>query len=242
MLMESTSKESYGIASYAISRHRKNKVFMWQSRVEHGRVYEFLLASRFKVPGLVSWKCMHCMQIREKRKRQKQPVKDLKIPLVLIDNDIIRENPDKPLNAQHFCKGKDVVDAVLKRTKLQFYEEWAANDDPLEVSIDRFSDTVLEAVPLDLDAVQKSQMKQSLDEKCERVMRKVLRKRKREAHNGYRNRSKRTTKKMEMVNDHFDVGMDESPKLVVSSCGPAVDDNEYIDVVGEAQDDTVLTA
>ncbi|KAE9412403.1 hypothetical protein Angca_001047 [Angiostrongylus cantonensis] len=228
--MASTSKESYGIASYAISRHRKNKVFMWQSRVQHGRVYEFLLASRFKVPGLVSWKCMHCMQIREKMKRQMKPVKDLKIPLVLIDNDVIRENPDKPLNAEHFCKGKDVVDAVLKRTKLQFYEEWAANDGPLEVSIDRFSDTVLEAVPLDLDAVQKRQMKQSLDEKCERVMKKVLRKRKREVHKDYPNQPARVTKRMELSNDYCDDDGNRSTEVVVSSYLSAVDENEYIDV------------
>ncbi|VDM63704.1 unnamed protein product [Angiostrongylus costaricensis] len=210
--MASTSKESYGIASYAISRHRKNKVFMWQSRVQHGRVYEFLLASRFKVPGLVSWKCMHCMQIREKMKRQMKPVKDLKIPLVLIDNDVIRENPDKPLNAQHFCK------------------EWAANDGPLEVSIDRFSDTVLEAVPLDLDAVQKKQMKQCLDEKCERVMKKVLRKRKREVHKDYPSQSARMAKRMELSNDYYDDDGNLSTEVVVRSYPPAVGENEYIDV------------
>ncbi|VDO63369.1 unnamed protein product [Heligmosomoides polygyrus] len=79
--------KSYGTASYAISRHRKNKVFMWQSRVVHGRVYEFLVASRFKLLLL------RCLKFN-----------NLKIPLVLIDNDVIRENPDEPLNAPHFCK------------------------------------------------------------------------------------------------------------------------------------------
>ncbi|VDO71647.1 unnamed protein product [Haemonchus placei] len=231
--MASTSKESYGTASYAISRHRKNKVFMWQSRVVHGRVYEFLVASKFRIPGLVSWKCMHCMQIREKLKRQKQPVKDLKIPLVLIDNDIIRENPDEPLNARHFCQGKNVVDAVLKRTKLQFYEEWStSNEPPLEVSVDRFSDAVLEAVPLDLDEVQKQQMKQSLDEKCERVMKKVLRKRKRDAWWSPDRRAKSL-----VVADSSD-DSNSLPKVVVSSALSAVDDNEYIDVVGDAPDES----
>ncbi|KAJ1372307.1 hypothetical protein KIN20_034435 [Parelaphostrongylus tenuis] len=192
------------------------------------------------VPGLVSWKCMHCMQIREKMKRQKQPVKNLKIPLVLIDNDVIRENPDRPLNARHFCMGKDVVDAVLKRTKLQFYEEWAGYGDPFEVSLDRFSDTVLEAVPLDLDAVQKRQMKQSLDEKCERVMKKVLRKRKREVHNDCPRRSARM--KRAVISHEYDTGDSRrSPNVVVSSCGSTADENEYVDVVGEVQDDDNLT-
>ncbi|KIH49503.1 hypothetical protein ANCDUO_20422 [Ancylostoma duodenale] len=121
--MASTSKESYGIASYVISRHRKNKVFIWQSKKDHGRVYEFLVSSRFR----------------------RQNVKDLKVPLVLIDNDVIRENPDEPLNARHFCKGKDLVDAVLKRTKLQFYEECSTSDDTPEISVDKFAETVLES-------------------------------------------------------------------------------------------------
>ncbi|KHJ80933.1 hypothetical protein OESDEN_19386, partial [Oesophagostomum dentatum] len=64
--MASTSKQSYGTATYAIGRHRKNKVFIWQSRKEHGRVYEFLVSSKFRIPGVVSWKCMDCMQIRAK--------------------------------------------------------------------------------------------------------------------------------------------------------------------------------
>ncbi|PIO75898.1 hypothetical protein TELCIR_02045 [Teladorsagia circumcincta] len=170
------------------------------------------------------------MQIREKLKKQKEPVKDLKIPLVLIDNDVIRENPDAPLNARHFCQGKNVVDAVLKRTKLQFYEEWsAANEAPLEVSVDRFSDAVLEAVPLDLDDLQKQQMKRSLDEKCERVMRKVLRKRKRD-----QAWWPGTTTK---IDTDVDGSKDTNslPKVVVSSALSAVEE-DFIDVVGDTQD------
>lgn len=170
---------------------------------------------------------MHCMQEREKLKKQRKPVNNLKIPLVLIDNDVIRENPDEPLNAPHFCKGKDVVDAVLKRTKLEFYQDWSFEDTPIEVSADRFSDAVLDAVPLNLDATQKKQMKQSLDEKCERVMKKVLRKRKLEAQRA----AKKTKKRVRFGVD--DEEHDGLPRVVVSSALSALDENEYIDVVGE---------
>ncbi|ETN73855.1 hypothetical protein RB195_015825 [Necator americanus] len=233
--MASTSKESYGIASYVISRHRKNKVFIWQSRKERGRVYEFLVSSRFKVPGLVSWKCMHCMQLRAKLKRERQPVKDLKIPLVLIDNDVIREDPDEPLNARHFCKGKDVVDAVLKRTKLQFYESCSSSDDPPEITVDRFSDALLEAVPLDLDAYQKRQMKQSLDDKCERVMKKVIQKRKRKSptkpNAGLLKREREV--KITMDNGFHIEDVTGRPDVADSSLS-GIDENDYIDVVGES--------
>ncbi|WKY12969.1 hypothetical protein Q1695_004077 [Nippostrongylus brasiliensis] len=229
--MASTSKEreSYGRASYAISRHRKNRVFMWQSQVVHGRVYEFVVASKMKIPGYVSWKCMHCMQLRERLKKEKKCVKDLKIPLVLIDNDIIRENPDKPLNAPHFCKGKDVVDAVLKRTKLEFYQDYS--NDVIEVPKDQFSDAVLDAVPLQLDDAQKRQVKQSIDEKCERVMKRVLRKRKREASQGYASNDRVIN-----VEIHPD-DQDGLPRVVVSSAMSPLDENEYVDVEAEPHPD-----
>ncbi|CAJ0588197.1 unnamed protein product [Cylicocyclus nassatus] len=238
--MASTSKDSFGIATYAISRHRKNKVFIWQSRKEHGRVYEFLVSSRFKVPGLVSWKCMHCMQIRAKLKKQNKDVHNLKIPLVLIDNDVIKEDPDEPLNARHFCKGKDLVDAVLKRTKLEFYEKCSTNNDLPEVPAERFSETVLEAVPLDLDAYQKRQMKQSLDDKCAKVMKKVIRKRKRTA--SVDNHDSSAPEEESRV----DLPMDNSyqiedvtirpPDVLVDASLSGIDDNDYIDVVGDTQD------
>uniref|UniRef100_A0A0K0D9D9 Zf-3CxxC domain-containing protein n=1 Tax=Angiostrongylus cantonensis TaxID=6313 RepID=A0A0K0D9D9_ANGCA len=185
-VMASTSKESYGIASYAISRHRKNKVFMWQSRVQHGRVYEFLLASRFKVPGLVSWKCMHCMQIREKMKRQ-----------ILYLKQVCTNGEGYQLVGLVHLLWRPLA------KKLRFF-----------TVIFRIMAFV---VPLDLDAVQKRQMKQSLDEKCERVMKKVLRKRKREVHKDYPNQPARVTKRMELSNDYCDDDGNRSTEVVVSS-------------------------
>uniref|UniRef100_A0A1I7XL06 Nucleolar protein 16 n=1 Tax=Heterorhabditis bacteriophora TaxID=37862 RepID=A0A1I7XL06_HETBA len=172
---------SYGLASYVMGRHRKNKVFIWQSRTLKGRVYEFILASRFKVPGLISWKCMHCMQLKDQWKKDGKIIKNLKIPLVLIDNDIIKENPDRPLNAPHFCQGKDAVEAVLQRSKLQFYEQNAGTSGTTQDVVNQFTENVLESVPFNLNATQKRQIKRSLDEKCEKVMKKVLQKRRKES-------------------------------------------------------------
>ncbi|KAL6744315.1 hypothetical protein Aduo_017264 [Ancylostoma duodenale] len=236
--MASTSKESYGIASYVISRHRKNKVFIWQSKKDHGRVYEFLVSSRFRVPGLVSWKCMHCMQIRAKLKRERQNVKDLKVPLVLIDNDVIRENPDEPLNARHFCKGKDLVDAVLKRTKLQFYEECSTSDDTPEISVDKFAETVLESVPLEMDAYQRSQMKQSLDDKCERVMRKVIRKRKRTLPTTNHASPDKEEREVRISMDNgFEIeDVTGRPEDADDASLSVIDENDFIDVVGDTQE------
>ncbi|EYC24274.1 hypothetical protein Y032_0014g2414 [Ancylostoma ceylanicum] len=236
--MASSTKESYGRASYVIGRHRKNKVFIWQSKKNHGRVYEFLVSSRFKVPGLVSWKCMHCMQIRAKLKRERQNVKDLKVPLVLIDNDVIREDPDEPLNARHFCKGKDLVDALLKRTKLQYYEECSTSEDPPEVSVDKFAETVLETVPLEMDAYQRSQMKQSLDDKCERVMRKVIRKRKRTLPSTNHATSDKEEREVRIsMDDGFEIeDVTGRPDDADDASLSAIDDNDFIDVVGDTQE------
>ncbi|VDM66797.1 unnamed protein product [Strongylus vulgaris] len=238
--MASTSKDSYGVATYAISRHRKNKVFIWQSRREHGRVYEFLVSSRFKIPGLVSWKCMHCMQIRAKLKKQGKDVRSLKIPLVLIDNDVIKEDPDEPLNAHHFCEGKDLVDAVLKRTKLEFYEKCSSTNELPEISADRFSETVLEAVPLDLDPYQKRQMKQSLDDKCAKVMKKVIRKRKRtvsvDAHDSSVREEQDDEVRLPMDNGFQIEDVTIRPPDVMVASLSGIDENDYIDVVGDTQE------
>ncbi|VDL75591.1 unnamed protein product, partial [Nippostrongylus brasiliensis] len=125
--------------------------------------------------------------------------------------------------------GKDVVDAVLKRTKLEFYQDYS--NDVIEVPKDQFSDAVLDAVPLQLDDAQKRQVKQSIDEKCERVMKRVLRKRKREASQGYASNDRVIN-----VEIHPD-DQDGLPRVVVSSAMSPLDENEYVDVEAEPHPD-----
>ncbi|KAK5981518.1 hypothetical protein GCK32_013472 [Trichostrongylus colubriformis] len=73
-------------------------------------------------------------------------------------------------------------------------------------------------------------MKQSLDEKCERVMKKVLRKRK-----GGCWWPDTEPKNEEAAVDCRD-DPNTLPKVVVSSALSTIDDGEYIDVVGDSQD------
>ncbi|CAB3397687.1 unnamed protein product [Caenorhabditis bovis] len=118
----STGSSNFGIANYVEGRNGKNKVLVYMSRVHRSRVYTFQLSAKFKVPGLVSWKCSTCAKIKNEYTALGTRL-DRKVPLILVDNDVIKEDPDRPLNAEHFCKGKPAVDAALQRSKIVFYSK-----------------------------------------------------------------------------------------------------------------------
>lgn len=57
-----------------------------------------------------------------------------------MDNDVIKEDPDRPYNAPHVCSGKDLVEVAVYRAKLRFYENNAASERPVSAAVEHFSD------------------------------------------------------------------------------------------------------
>ncbi|CAD6199042.1 unnamed protein product [Caenorhabditis auriculariae] len=149
----------FGKAEYVNGRSKKNLVFLWESREHKSRVYEFIVSAKFKADGLVSWKCVHCMKLRDQMKKDGKPVADRKIPLVHIDKDIIKENPEHPFNAEHFCTGRDIVDSAILRAKLSYLKDslklpFPITESPSETTESDLTE-VVEKLPLKLDASQK---------------------------------------------------------------------------------------
>lgn len=127
--------ENFGEATYVSGRHRKNPVLIYTSRTDRNKVYEFMIATKYKVnfslnqvflylisfqiPGLVSWKCVSCSKVKNGYRNLGAELKR-KVPLILVDNDIIKEDPERPLNAEHFCNGKGHLEAVVDRARIDF--------------------------------------------------------------------------------------------------------------------------
>ncbi|PAV63363.1 hypothetical protein WR25_16158 [Diploscapter pachys] len=170
----------YGPANYVISRHKKNPVMIWQSRVNKNRVYEFILSSKFKIPGLTSWKCSNCMQMKERKRKEGFDMTNLKIPLVMIDNDIVKENPDRPNNAPHICWGKEAVDVAVKRAKLKMTQEIECKEHMLESGainaksyVLELTQSIVEHGPVHLNSMQKRQVKKQIDQHAEPAIKRL---------------------------------------------------------------------
>ncbi|EFO87681.1 hypothetical protein CRE_05390 [Caenorhabditis remanei] len=162
------ASQDFGEATYVVGRHRKNPVLMYTSRTDRNKVYEFMIACRYKIPGLVSWKCVSCSKVKNGYRNLGAELKR-KVPLILVDNDIIKEDPEKPLNAEHFCNGKDAVDAVLDRARLEFVHRHGneeANSSKMRETIHHFAREAAACAPIPLNLKEKRQVQRQLDAKC----------------------------------------------------------------------------
>ncbi|UMM31513.1 hypothetical protein L5515_005684 [Caenorhabditis briggsae] len=148
----------FGEATYVSGRHGKNPVLVYTSRTDRNKVYEFMIACRYKIPGLVSWKCVSCTKVKNGYRNLGEKL-TRKVPLILVDNDIIKENPEKPLNAEHFCNGKDAVDAVLDRARIEFvhrHGDEEPNSLKIRQTIQLFAREAAATAPVPLNLKEKS--------------------------------------------------------------------------------------
>ncbi|EGT42491.1 hypothetical protein CAEBREN_11042 [Caenorhabditis brenneri] len=160
--------EDYGEATYVIGRHRKNPVLIYTSRTDRNKVYEFMMATKYKIPGLVSWKCVSCSKVKNGYRNLGAEL-NRKVPLILVDKDIIKEDPEKPLNAEHFCSGKDAVNAVLDRARIEFVHRHG-NKEPysehIHETIQEFAREAASTAPIPLNLKEKRLVQRTLYAKC----------------------------------------------------------------------------
>ncbi|CAI4222715.1 unnamed protein product [Auanema sp. JU1783] len=224
----STSNEDdYGEATYAMSRHRKNKILVWKSREHEGRVYEFTLATRFKMDGVFSWRCLQCSLIKDKMKRNGESVKDKKVPLLLVDNDVLKENPDRPNNAAHFCEGRDLVESAVLRSKLLFYEAHEKSlIEPTDV-VKEFVEEAANTAPFQLTPVQKRSIQEYVTENVAKIgMKKTLLRRRKTV-------GAKKSAKPHIVYEKFIQSSFSSPKPMKTRCDSDIsfdETDELIDV------------
>uniref|UniRef100_A0A1I7U2B6 Glutaredoxin domain-containing protein n=1 Tax=Caenorhabditis tropicalis TaxID=1561998 RepID=A0A1I7U2B6_9PELO len=160
--------ENFGPATYVPGRHRKNPVLVYTSRKDRNKVYEFMIATRYKVAGLVSWKCVSCAKVKNGYRNLGAELKR-KVPLILVDNDIIKEDPERPLNAEHFCNGKDAVDAVLDRARLEFVHQHGDKEpgsSRIHEEIHDFAREAASSTPIQLSLKEKKLVQRTLDANC----------------------------------------------------------------------------
>ncbi|CAI2354955.1 unnamed protein product [Caenorhabditis sp. 36 PRJEB53466] len=172
--------QDYGKATYVTGRHRKNRVLIYTSRTDRTKVYEFMQAAKFKIPGMVSWKCVSCSKVKNGYRNLGAELKR-KVPLILVDNDIIKEDPEKPLNAEHFCNGKEAVQAVLSRAKLEFVARHGDDEihgDRMRETIQDFAREAVSSTPVPLSIKEKRQIQKSLDAGCLDLIQGVSKRRK----------------------------------------------------------------
>ncbi|ULT85762.1 hypothetical protein L5515_005684 [Caenorhabditis briggsae] len=171
----------FGEATYVSGRHGKNPVLVYTSRTDRNKVYEFMIACRYKIPGLVSWKCVSCTKVKNGYRNLGEKL-TRKVPLILVDNDIIKENPEKPLNAEHFCNGKDAVDAVLDRARIEFvhrHGDEEPNSLKIRQTIQLFAREAAATAPVPLNLKEKRHVQRQLDAKCLPLLHGVQKRRRR---------------------------------------------------------------
>lgn len=127
-----------------------------------------MIATKYKIPGLVSWKCVSCSKVKNGYRNLGAELKR-KVPLILVDNDIIKEDPERPLNAEHFCNGKGHLEAVVDRARIDFvhmhgHEE--PNSAQIRETIQHFAKEAASTAPIPLNGKEKREVQRTLGAKC----------------------------------------------------------------------------
>ncbi|CAJ0950331.1 unnamed protein product, partial [Mesorhabditis belari] len=114
--------EDYGQANYLMGRNKKNPIIIYKSKLFPNRVYEWCFVHNFtKIPGYTTWMCIQCSVMKQKQKKMGEMVgneKIGKVPRILVVDDVIREDPDNPIN-RHFCQGKNIIESALAKARVR---------------------------------------------------------------------------------------------------------------------------